>query len=144
MRGVSRTEGIRRRCANRRTVDSLTCRISASCFAVRNSSRSDMALIWSAPAAGSPREHLAWGALDALWITNRVRQALKQKRRQAAALQVLFRILLIRQRHAINHGALNLDVFRSRLGAVSFQRYAILRRIRGQTKNKFAGLARHP
>ena len=44
MRGVSRTEGMRRRCASRRTVDSLTCRISASCFAVRNSSRSDMGL----------------------------------------------------------------------------------------------------
>jgi hypothetical protein len=45
IRGVKRTEGMRRLLARRRTVDSLTCRISASCRAVRNSSRSDMA-IW--------------------------------------------------------------------------------------------------
>src|SRR5437870_13532299 len=43
MRGVRRTEGMRRLAASRRTVDSLTWRTSASCFAVRNSSRSGMA-----------------------------------------------------------------------------------------------------
>src|ERR1051325_6092516 len=42
MCGVTRTEGMRRLRARRRTVDSLTCKIFASWRAVKNSSRSSM------------------------------------------------------------------------------------------------------
>src|SRR5581483_907174 len=52
-------------------------------------------------------------------------------------------LLLIRQRHAINRRALDGNIFRRRLGAVSFQGQAICSLARWQAEHEFARLAGH-
>src|SRR6185369_1439346 len=114
MRGVSLTDGMRRFAARRRTVDSLTCKYAASCFAVRNSSRSFSSMV-----------------------------QLSSQRRKDSVLAPLrlceessLRLRRHRQRHTIDRSAVNLHVLRHRLCTVSFHTHAKLRRIRSEPEFK--------
>jgi hypothetical protein len=92
---------------------------------------------------------LECAGLTALWIRLALIQVstlkgsrINPKRRQAAALQNLFRHFLISQRYPINCCVFDINVFRRRLSPVRFQREPIPAQVRRQAKNELARLAR--
>src|SRR2546421_12428219 len=117
MCGVMRIEGMRPFCARRRTVDSLTCRIAASCRAVKNSSR----------------ELVCWGVASVIFgIT------------PCSLRPLLFRRALNCEGDAIDHCAVYFHIFRLRLCAVCPDSEPVCSFVRRETKDCLPCLVRQP